>query len=152
MIYLEWYFAGPLLGLILLGILLSLNIQLGVSSSLEYVIDVVSAGGANQNVKGRQQLYFVGGLVLSAGLIYLIGLKTATELDLKVYSSVNGLALAAGAFLIGFGSRLANGCTAGHCIMGLSIQAKSSLIATLGFFAGGLISAYFINELILTNT
>lgn len=152
MIYLEWYFAGPLLGLILLGILVSLNIQLGVSSSLEFIVETVRGGDTLKNTKGKQQLYFVGGLVLSAGLIFLTGLPTVTELDLKIYSLSNGVVLGAGAFLIGFGSRFANGCTAGHCIMGLSIQAKSSLIATIGFFAGGLISTYFINELILTNT
>lgn len=151
MIYMEWYFAGPLLGLILLGILVSLNIQLGVSSSLEYVIDAINRGDSKGSEKGKQQLFFVLGLILSAGLIHFAGLQTATELDEKVYTSSNGWALASGAFLLGFGSRLANGCTAGHCIMGLSIQAKSSLIATLGFFAGGLISAYLINDLILFN-
>lgn len=151
MIYLEWYFAGPLLGLILLGILVSLNIQLGVSSSLEYIVDTICGNRAARNEKGKQQLFFVAGLLLSAGLIVLTDLQTLTDLDTVIYSSSNHLVLAGGAFLIGFGSRFANGCTAGHCIMGLSIQAKSSLVATIGFFIGGLISSYFINDLILSN-
>ena len=49
-----------------------------------------------------------------------------------------------GGFLVGFGSRYADGCTSGHAIMGLSIQNWPSLIAVAGFFAGGLISTYFI--------
>lgn len=49
-----------------------------------------------------------------------------------------------GGFLVGFGSRYADGCTSGHAIMGLSTQNWPSLIAVAGFFAGGLICTHFI--------
>ncbi len=54
-----------------------------------------------------------------------------------------------GGFLIGFGTRYANGCTSGHSIMGLSLLNPASLIATIGFFIGGLISTHlFISYLL----
>jgi uncharacterized membrane protein YedE/YeeE len=52
--------------------------------------------------------------------------------------------LAVGGFLVGFGARWAGGCTSGHAISGLSDLQKGSLIAVLGFFAGGLAMTWFI--------
>ena len=49
-----------------------------------------------------------------------------------------------GGFLIGFGTRYAKGCTSGHAITGLSNLHLSSLIATIGFFVGGLIAAWLL--------
>ena len=46
-----------------------------------------------------------------------------------------------GGFLIGFGTRYANGCTSGHSIMGLSTLQWHSLVATVCFMIGGFISA-----------
>ncbi|MFW5685984.1 MAG: YeeE/YedE family protein, partial [Spirochaetota bacterium] len=45
------------------------------------------------------------------------------------------VSLVVGGFLVGFGTRYANGCTSGHAIMGLSLLNVGSLVATLGFFA-----------------
>ncbi len=49
-----------------------------------------------------------------------------------------------GGFLVGFGTRYANGCTSGHSIMGLSLLNLGSLIATIGFFIGGLFATYVL--------
>lgn len=53
-----------------------------------------------------------------------------------------------GGFLVGFGTRYAGGCTSGHAIMGLSNLQWPSLVAVIGFFAGGLIMTHFILPLI----
>lgn len=53
-----------------------------------------------------------------------------------------------GGFLVGFGTRYANGCTSGHAITGLSNLQLPSLIAVIGFFIGGLISTYLLYPLI----
>ena len=55
----------------------------------------------------------------------------------------------AGGFLIGFGARYADGCTSGHAITGLSNLQLGSLLAVIGFFAGGLIITHWILPLIL---
>lgn len=49
-----------------------------------------------------------------------------------------------GGFLIGFGTRWANGCTSGHAISGLSDLQLPSLVAVAGFFIGGLIMTFLI--------
>lgn len=54
-----------------------------------------------------------------------------------------------GGFLVGFGARYANGCTSGHAISGLSNLQPSSLIAVLGFFAGGLLTVHVLLPWIL---
>ncbi len=58
-------------------------------------------------------------------------------------TSVKGLAILLGAGLcIGFGARYAGGCTSGHAITGLSSFQLPSLLAVLGFFAGGLVMTW----------
>lgn len=57
--------------------------------------------------------------------------------------------LVVGGFLIGFGSRYAGGCTSGHAISGLSNLQIPSLIAVIGFFAGGLLMVHFVFPYIL---
>ena len=58
--------------------------------------------------------------------------------------------LVLGGFLIGFGTRYGGGCTSGHAISGLSNLQVPSLIATVGFFIGGLIVTHFVLPILLT--
>lgn len=53
-----------------------------------------------------------------------------------------------GGFLIGFGTRWAGGCTSGHAITGLSNLQLPSLIAVVGFFAGGLLATHLLFPLL----
>ncbi|MDZ4664635.1 MAG: YeeE/YedE thiosulfate transporter family protein [Bacteroidota bacterium] len=57
--------------------------------------------------------------------------------------------LAFGGIMVGFGSRYAGGCTSGHAISGLSDLQLPSLIAVMGFFAGGLLMTFVLLPLIL---
>ena len=52
--------------------------------------------------------------------------------------------LVGGGFLVGFGARYAGGCTSGHAISGLADRQLPSLIAVLGFFAGGLLATHLL--------
>ncbi len=58
------------------------------------------------------------------------------------------LILSFGGLMVGFGSRYANGCTSGHAISGISNLQLPSLIAVIGFFAGGLAMTHLIFPLI----
>lgn len=49
-----------------------------------------------------------------------------------------------GGFLVGFGTAYAGGCTSGHAISGLADLQLPSLVAVLGFFAGGLIGTWLV--------
>jgi uncharacterized membrane protein YedE/YeeE len=65
-----------------------------------------------------------------------------------MFSLKGFLILALGGLMVGFGSRYAGGCTSGHAISGLSDLQLPSLIAVIGFFAGGLIMTFLIMPLI----
>jgi uncharacterized protein len=66
-------------------------------------------------------------------------------------SPMGWVLLVLGGFLVGFGTRYANGCTSGHAITGLSNLQPQSLIAVIGFFIGGLIMTWFLLPQILQN-
>jgi hypothetical protein len=50
---------------------------------------------------------------------------------------------AAGLF-IGFGTRLAGGCTSGHGIFGISNFEWPSLVATISFITGGIVTTQLL--------
>ena len=155
---LAWYIAGPLIGLIVPLLLLLKEKQFGISSTYRFLISGFTKKLGYFNYKREQdawQFYFAIGLVLT-GLFYnwngydLNALKTTVG-SVKFYAPTSGFynlsnwaIFLFGGILIGFGSRYSNGCTAGHCIMGMSQLSKTSLLATIGFFIGGLIATYFI--------
>lgn len=56
--------------------------------------------------------------------------------------------LVIGGLLVGFGARYAGGCTSGHSISGISNLQVPSMIATAGFFIGGIIMIHLIFPLI----
>lgn len=58
------------------------------------------------------------------------------------------LVLLTGGVLVGFGTRYAGGCTSGHAISGLSNLQAPSLLAVIGFFAGGLLMTHLLLPLI----
>lgn len=59
------------------------------------------------------------------------------------------VAVVLGGFLVGFGTAYAGGCTSGHGLSGIADLQLPSLIALVGFFAGGLLATFFILPLIL---
>lgn len=67
----------------------------------------------------------------------------------RIFTLRGLVALVGGGFLIGFGTRWAGGCTSGHAISGLSNLQLPSLIAVIGFFAGGLLMTWLILPFIL---
>lgn len=83
------------------------------------------------------------------GIAAPVSLQPAELFSLDAILSIKGfLVLAVGGLMVGFGSRYAGGCTSGHAISGLSALQAPSLIAVIGFFAGGLIMTFFILPLI----
>jgi uncharacterized membrane protein YedE/YeeE len=95
-------------------------------------------------------LIFVGGILVGAFIgNFLLSTEPINFLP-ESYISVTGvIVLFGGGILIGFGTRYAGGCTSGHTITGISTLQLSSLIASIFFFVGGLISTWFIMPLFL---
>lgn len=78
------------------------------------------------------------------------GLVPAQLFSWQALTTLPGLVvLVGGGFLVGFGAAYAGGCTSGHAIMGLADLQLSSLIAVLGFFAGGLLVTYLVLPVLL---
>ena len=176
-----WYVAGPILGLMVPGLLLIGGKQFGVSSNLRHICAAVLPGRVeffqyDWRRSGTWNLVFAAGIVIggivSATILNdgsLVGISAATVADLTALgiSDFTGLApndlftwsglasfggfisIVIGGFLVGFGTRYAGGCTSGHAISGLSDLQLPSLIAVIGFFAGGLIVTHFVLPLIL---
>ncbi|MEX2272889.1 MAG: YeeE/YedE thiosulfate transporter family protein [Vicinamibacterales bacterium] len=59
------------------------------------------------------------------------------------------LLIIGGGFLVGFGTAYAGGCTSGHGLSGIADLQLPSLIALMGFVAGGIIGTFVLLPLIL---
>jgi uncharacterized protein len=84
---------------------------------------------------------FVGGL-LAGGLLLRIFLPSAFDFGIVRPYSVLMLA----GLLVGFGTRLGNGCTSGHGVCGISRLSARSMVATMTFIASGVITVYLVNH------
>ena len=85
----------------------------------------------------------------SLGFHDLSGLAPRELFSWSALLTPGGLvAVVIGGFLVGFGTAYAGGCTSGHAISGLADLQLPSLIAVIGFFAGGLLATHLLFPLI----
>lgn len=59
---------------------------------------------------------------------------------------IGPLALVAAGLLVGVGTRLANGCTSGHGVCGVSRGAWRSIVATMTFMATGMLTVWLVGR------
>jgi uncharacterized membrane protein YedE/YeeE len=52
-----------------------------------------------------------------------------------------------GGVLVGFGTRMAGGCTSGHGLCGVSRGQRGSLLATMAFFGAGVVTSFALGGL-----
>ena len=79
------------------------------------------------------------------GISDFSGMMPSDVFNWENAASTQGIILmVVGGFLVGFGARYAGGCTSGHAISGLADLQLASLLAVIGFFAGGLFITYII--------
>jgi uncharacterized membrane protein YedE/YeeE len=84
------------------------------------------------------------------GITDVTGYVPASLFSWSALATARGLAIVVGGgFLVGFGTAYAGGCTSGHGITGLAALQLPSLIAVLGFFAGGLAGTHLLLPVIL---
>jgi uncharacterized membrane protein YedE/YeeE len=84
------------------------------------------------------RLAFVFGLIAAPAFYRLLG-GAVPKID--VSSSL--IAILAGGFLVGFGTRLGSGCTSGHGVCGLARLSRRSIVAT-ALFMGTAIATSFV--------
>jgi uncharacterized protein len=98
---------------------------------------------------GQRQwrLPFLIGLLAGPWLALILGVRLV---DVPMPASAPGWALLLSAgFMVGFGTRLGNGCTSGHGICGLSRLSPRSLSAVALFMAVGILTATLLRPLLL---
>ncbi|NNL30603.1 MAG: YeeE/YedE family protein [Gemmatimonadetes bacterium] len=84
------------------------------------------------------------------GLDNLSGLAPVEVFSWSSLMTVPGIfMILVGGFLVGFGTRYANGCTSGHAISGLASFRMASFVAVIGFFIGGLLTTHVLLPAIL---
>lgn len=88
--------------------------------------------------------------IASLGVRDFTGLVPRELFSWSALLTVRGFTLiVGGGALVGFGASYAGGCTSGHAISGLADLQLPSLVATLGFFAGGLLGTWVLLPLLL---
>ena len=135
-----WFVAGPLLGLLVVGLYAVANKPIGSLGA--YIQTLALARGGRPSEPWR--VWFFGGMfaggalagLLRGGPSYGLGYgDLAVELPLPALV----LVLLAGGTLMVFGARLAVGCTTGHGLCGGSVLSPGSLAATATFFATAIV-------------
>jgi uncharacterized membrane protein YedE/YeeE len=86
------------------------------------------------------KVFFVAGLVVGGAVVSFFHPQAVTA------CSSMALAIPAG-LLVGFGTRLGNGCTSGHGVCGISRFSVRSIVATMVFIATGALTVYAMRHL-----
>jgi len=126
---------GALIGLAASLLLMSLGRVAGISGILGELLNPSEASK-------QWRVLFLFGLFFAGSL----GAAFMPE-QIQIPKDHSLVALVAAGLLVGFGTRLSNGCTSGHGICGLSRFSRRSFIAVLTFMASGFITATTIQLL-----
>lgn len=84
---------------------------------------------------------FLTGMILSLVFLTPLGFTLPDNSEYSIIMvSIAGL-------LVGFGTRLGNGCTSGHGIVGMGRFSLRSIVATIAFMASAFIVVFIRNKL-----
>jgi uncharacterized membrane protein YedE/YeeE len=155
----HWAVAGTLIAAVTLCLLFVANRRLGISSGLEDICGLVLDRPYFRRdavvAQRGWRLPFLLGLVLGGYLSAALGGGWHPIWALGMFDTVIGFGPAGklawmfvGGAFIGFGTRLADGCTSGHGIFGMSNFEVSSFVATLSFMTGGILTTQIVYRLI----
>lgn len=137
---------GMIAGGFVSGNFLSANKELNLSSASKVMFDTwnLTYSNAEENMVMKRQSD--GTTKCEREIIPGTKIIMPSEIfSFNSFSSPLGwIFIVLGGFLVGFGTRWANGCTSGHAIMGLSLLNPGSLVAVIGFFIGGLTVSWFV--------
>lgn len=148
-----WYVSGPLIGLMVPALLLLSGKSFGVSSSFRHIGSMCTPRvniSYIRNNNWREHIWnvvFVLGIAVGGFIANHLLSEVPVPFLPEQYYSVSGLIkLLIGGALVGFGTRYADGCTSGHTIMGISNLRWPSLVATMSFFVGGLLTTFVFSS------
>ena len=146
-----WYVVGPLLGLVVVGVLATINQRVGV---LGGVSDVVERAMGRRQTLGWKAWFFLG--VVLGGLVFALAAGHTAVGDgfgwlTRTFDGgerwiVAPLLLGAG-ILIGYGAKTAGGCTAGNGLSGTSHGSPASFVSMGTFLATAIVVSFVIEGL-----
>ncbi len=110
---------------------------MGASGILGGLLD-----GSGRNTTA-ERIAFIAGVI---GMPLLIGLLTGGTPDTHVTSNAAVLVLAG--LLVGVGTRVANGCTSGHGVCGISRLSLRGIAATAVFMLAGILTLAVLRQLL----
>src|SRR5882672_5893215 len=155
----HWAVGGAGIAVITLALLFIANQRLGISTALEDVCSFVLpvpyfARDAVRRARAWR-LPFIAGLVAGGFISAAAGGGFTPTWDLGMFDEVIGFGPAgklawmfAGGLFIGFGTRLAGGCTSGHGIFGMSNFEWPSFLTTASFMAAGIVTTQLVYRVI----
>ncbi len=153
-----WWLAGIAIGLLVPLMYFFLNTALGVSTGFGNFLKIVRPSTKlrwlnSETYKNRfnWRFIFIIGMVAGGFLsarasgmpLFEPGMGLFTE-TLKLPYALYIVWFFIGGAMLGFGARLANGCTSGHSIHGIATGQKSSIVATVFFLAFGAVTTFLI--------
>ena len=158
-----WLAGGIAIGILVPLLYYSVNTALSVSTGYGSLIRLATKQPrlrwfAQQGFADRWgwRVFFLGGMVLGSFLAGRLEGRPFYTAEMGVFTELLSWSLPhyalyflAGGILLGLGARLADGCTSGHSIHGLSTLQLSGLVATIAFLIGGIIIANLLRMFIL---
>lgn len=164
--YMNPYFAGFLLGLVLLATIFITGRGLGASGALKSAVvasvDSVAPGhsarspfystyvGSGKESPLKTWLVFeVMGVVLGAFASGLVSnrLKLATEAGPQVSRHRRWIFAVLGGALFGIGAQFARGCTSGAALSGMAVLSTAGFVTMMAIFGTGYAGAWFTRSL-----
>jgi uncharacterized membrane protein YedE/YeeE len=155
----HWAVAGAAIAVMTLALLLVGSRRLGLSSGFEDVCSLVLSQPYFRRGEMRAarewRLPLIIGLVLGGFLSAALGGGWRPTWDLGIFDQTIGFGPAGklawmfvGGLFVGFGTRLAGGCTSGHGIFGISNLELPSLVTTISFMAAGIVTTQLIYRVV----
>ena len=145
-----WFVLGPLIGLIVVGLMATINQRIGVMGGYSNIVE--RATGRTEELNWKW--WFLFG-VLGGSLVWRLLAGDSTVPDgfgwLTDTFSDDAIVIAilfGGGILIGFGAKTAGGCTSGNGLSGTSMASPASLAATGTFFGTAIAVSFLIEALI----
>lgn len=147
-----WYVIGPLIGLVVVGLMATINHRIGALGGYSNLVERATGRGgtAEGNWRGA---FLVGVMVGALVLLLLRGADTVGDgygwLTRTFSSDAIVVAILFGSgILIGFGAKLAGGCTSGNGLGGCSAGSPASFAATATFMGTAIVVSFLIKALI----
>ena len=138
-----WFIAGPALGLLVVALLWACNRTFG---ALGGFIDLIAWMRAPR-VAPRHTVWFFVGIVIGGFVSAIAAAAQPTwaygtfDERFGVTSATRLVILVLAGTVMGYGTRMASGCTSGHGICGTSLGSPRSIVSTITFMVTAVIAA-----------